>query len=233
MLAEAQRRNLRKQIAAALRTVSFEPGELAYLALTSKPEHAVRDKLAWALTKAGTTPAREWRRCDLALLGRSAEPLAVVELKSTHTGDVEWVRAGTGGVRAAFAKAHGARNYLEGLIRADAVKARSFAGSGEAYVLLTVTHVLDPVPPALDPWVKYGRQLRRVADRRKAERTLDGYLARLGPVTRVPLGGGEAFGIRACVDAWLCGPLLGTDVAHTQQHEDARSIAGRRRRPTG
>src|SRR5580658_2762905 len=32
---------------------SFEPGELVYLGLTSKPEHAIRDRLAWASMAAG------------------------------------------------------------------------------------------------------------------------------------------------------------------------------------
>lgn len=206
-----RRVTLRREIAAALAEVggSFEEGELAFLALTSKPEGLVRDRLAWALVKSGRRVAREWPpgRCDLAVLGDGGDPLALVELKATHTGSMEWGRAGTGGVRAAFAEKHGGRTYLEGLIRADAAKALAFAGSGEAYVLVVVTHVADPVPPALDALVKYGRELRAVADLWEAEQTLVGYLTPLGQATRVPLGGGEAFGLRASVKAWLCGPV--------------------------
>jgi hypothetical protein len=203
--------SLRVELSSALAEVgaAFEPGELAFLALTSKPEALVRDRLGWALTKSGRRVAREWppSRCDLAVLGDGGEPLALVELKATHTGSMEWGRAGNGGVRASFAEKHGARTYLEGLIRADAAKARALAGSGEAYVLVVVTHVGDPVPPSLDAFVKYGRELRAVADRQQAEQTLAGYLAPLGEAAPVDLGGGEAFGIRATVNAWLCGPI--------------------------
>jgi hypothetical protein len=45
---------------------------------------------------------------------------------------------------------------------------------------VVVTHVSDPVPPALDTLVKYGRELRAVANLREAERMLTGYLAPLG-----------------------------------------------------
>lgn len=82
-----------------------------------------------------------------------------------------------------------------------------FAGNGEAYVLLVVTHVGDPVPPVLDALVKYGRELRTVANRRDAYATLASYLEPLVKVSRTRLGHGEAFGIRASVEAWLCGPL--------------------------
>lgn len=45
---------------------SFDPGELAYLALTSKSEHIIRDRLAWTLSTRGHRVARDWRaRGDL------------------------------------------------------------------------------------------------------------------------------------------------------------------------
>lgn len=54
---------------------SFDPGELPYLALTSKAEHVVRDRLAWALSTGGYRVAREWRaRGDLAVLDDDGEP---------------------------------------------------------------------------------------------------------------------------------------------------------------
>src|SRR5438105_184489 len=69
---------------------SFDPGELAYLALTSKVEHAVRDRLAWALSKRGHCVAREWRRTDLAVLDEAGDPRAALEAKATYTHDVRW-----------------------------------------------------------------------------------------------------------------------------------------------
>ena len=203
--------SLRGQLVRALGDVAnaFEPDELAYLALTSKPELLVRDRLAWVLMKAGHRVAREWGRCDLAVLDGDS-PAAIVELKAAHTARVEWGLAGSGGKRAAFAELHDARTYFEGLIRADAAKALSRAWpEGEGYVVVVLYHVADPVPQALDAVVKYGAELRRVADQREAERKIGEYLARLGEATQVRLGAGEAFDVRCTVDAWLCGPLHG------------------------
>jgi hypothetical protein len=170
----------------------FDPDELAYLALTSNPEHLVRDRLAWQLTKAGHRVAREWHRCDLAVLDENDEPVALIELKAPHTGDVVWGRKTTN---------------LEGRLRADAAKARLLAPGAEVYVLVALTHVVDPVPPTLDAIVKYGKQRRRVADQQKAEITINGYLMRLGQTNRVRLGEGTALGLRCSIDAWLCGPV--------------------------
>lgn len=193
----------------ALDRLSFEPDELAYLALTSKPEHLVRDRLAWALTKDGHHVAREWRRCDLAVLDGD-DPAAILELKAAHTARVEWGLASGGSQRAAFAERHGGRTYFEGLIRADAAKALvSARPEGEAYVAVVLYHVADPVPRQLDAFVKYGVELRRVADRRQSERKVGEYLVRLGETTKVRLGAGTAFGIRCGVDVWLCGPVKG------------------------
>jgi hypothetical protein len=78
-------------------------------------------------------------------------------------------------------------------------------------VLVVTNHVADPVPRELDALVKYGDELRRVADEREAQRTIYGYLTRLGQASRVRLGVGTAFGLRCSVDAWLCGPLGPTE----------------------
>jgi hypothetical protein len=135
------------------------------------------------------------------------EPAVVIELKAPHTGDVRWGRADGSGERAAIARKHGVDNQLEGVIREDAEKGKNAARAGEAYVLVVLTHVADPVPRELDALVKYGYQRRRVADQQEAERTICGYLMRLGETSRLPLGVGTAFGLRCSIDAWLCGPL--------------------------
>jgi hypothetical protein len=195
---------LSAHLVAALEQIRFERDELAYLTLTSKPEHAVRDRLAWALTKSGQLVAREWRRCDLAVFS-GEKPVALVELKATNTGNVEWGRTGERGLRAAE---YGATTYFEGLLRKDAAKARALLPHRPAFVLLVLYHVLDPVPRQLDAFVKYGHELRRVADKAKAERAIRSYLKRLGRVTPpIPLGAGKAFDIRVSVDGWLCGPV--------------------------
>jgi len=204
MFAPPPPRTLRRDLLAALGNVAdaFEPNELAYLALTSNPEFQIRDKLAWQLTKAGHRVAREYKRCDLAMLDGN-EPAAIVELKAPHTGDVRWGRSGE---RAAIARKHGVDNQLEGVIREDVEKAKKLAPAAETYVLVVLTHVADPVSRELHALVKYVGQRRRVADKREGERTISGSLTRLGETSRVPLGSGTAFDLRCCVDAWLCGP---------------------------
>lgn len=62
-------------------------GELAYLALTSKPEFAIRDRLAFELHKRlfpEYIVAREWKRIDMAILRNEdqPEPEFLIQLKT-------------------------------------------------------------------------------------------------------------------------------------------------------
>jgi hypothetical protein len=136
---------LRDVLFGGLSAVRFEDGELAYLALTSKPELYVRDRLAWALSKAGHDVAREWRRLDLVIL-RDGLPEAVVQLKVMYAGE-------------AYLERH-MRLYRPSIAR-DIESARRLAPDAEAFVLVVVTSVLDPVPRRLDGLVKYAATLRR------------------------------------------------------------------------
>jgi hypothetical protein len=66
--------------------------ELAYLALTTKSEGPMRDRIAFHLHKTHKESefwvAREWKRIDLAFIGRSdREPICLVELKAIYTVD--------------------------------------------------------------------------------------------------------------------------------------------------
>lgn len=73
----------------ALKVLEHNPGvfkenELAYLALTSKPELQFRDRLAFQLHEQlinRITVAREWKRVDLAFLNGN-EPQALIQLKA-------------------------------------------------------------------------------------------------------------------------------------------------------
>ncbi|MCC6140184.1 MAG: hypothetical protein IT389_06155 [Nitrospira sp.] len=63
-------------------------GELAYLALTSKPEFVIRDRLAWELHNKQLPPefivAREWKRIDIAILRKQDKPTpaSLIQLKT-------------------------------------------------------------------------------------------------------------------------------------------------------
>ena len=63
---------------------AFQKDELAFLALTSKPELQFRDRLAFQLyeqLRDRITVAREWKRVDLAFLNGN-EPQALIQLKA-------------------------------------------------------------------------------------------------------------------------------------------------------
>lgn len=184
---------------------SFEPGELPYLALTSKPEHAIRDRWAWALMKRGRRVAREWReRCDLAMLGDDGEAVALVELKASYTHDVRWSMSAT--KLAEFRARVGGETALASLLRSDADKVLRIAGAGRGFLLLIALHRELAVPPTLVEMVSEGRRPPR--ERSGAEASLAAYLAPLGPVSEpIPLADGEAFGVPMAVTAWLCGPV--------------------------
>ncbi len=72
---------------------SIDPGELAYLALTSKIERPLQDRLAWLLhiRLPGWVVSREWRAIDIAILSAGAEsPLVLLEAKAMYSFDVAW-----------------------------------------------------------------------------------------------------------------------------------------------
>jgi hypothetical protein len=153
---------LSEKIAEALAQLQFESDELAYLALTSKPELQVRDRLAWRLHQELSPRllvVGEWRRCDLAILDGEA-PIACLEFKAAHTGDVDWGTAEGVGARASFALQHGGTTYFEALLRADVRKARALAPKADVYVIVVLMHVFDPVPRDLASVMKYAGQLR-------------------------------------------------------------------------
>jgi hypothetical protein len=75
----------------ALEDASFERGELAYLAVTSKVEFPVRDRLAWELHRGledrSLLVAREWRRADMAVV-REGDAVVVIEGTALYAFDV-------------------------------------------------------------------------------------------------------------------------------------------------
>lgn len=182
----------------------FERGELAYLALTSKPELAIRDRLAWILVRGGHRVAREWReRCDLAVLDTDGEPFVVLESKAVYGHDTRW---GWNTSYRATRDRIGATAALDAALRSDADKVLRLAGQGAGYLLVTVMHRLDKVPPALRELISEPKP--PVVDPVVAEATIAAYLAPLGQVSSVvDLGDGELEGVNVKVRAWLCGPV--------------------------
>jgi hypothetical protein len=202
--------DLRETLAHHLRGIggSFDDGELAYLASTSKIEAAVRDKLAWRLHQQlgqDVVVSREWplggrKRADVALL-RDSIPWAVVEFKALYAFDVH------------IEKKRG--EYRE-RVRTDLARAAEWAPQADAYAVVLTTHVAGTIRPDLARVVKYatgvGRALTQLgtadAVRSKALDIWGQELATLGaPVEAIELDHGAAWGLDIVLDAWLVGPV--------------------------
>jgi hypothetical protein len=119
----------------------FNENELAYLALTSKVEFPIRDKLAYNLYKRlkeqDIIVSREWRRSDLAFL-YSGQPIFICELKAAYTFDIFSHKA-----------------YLD-LIEKDIAKAKAISTpQTEIASLFLTTHVHQLVDNRFNKVIKY------------------------------------------------------------------------------
>ncbi|MGW7076921.1 hypothetical protein [Streptomyces sp. NPDC054866] len=206
---------------------SFEPGELAYLALTSQVENPVRDRVAFQMHRRfeGTRldVGREWtgmfaegrggqrvlRKVDLALVERPRRrpryvqpPKAVVEFKAVHS-------------YAAYTKGH--LNRIERLVRADVLKSVSWEGCilGDVYAVLLLPHVTVLHERKLAAHVMKGHAeidwrcwLQQVDGLRYP--AIDGITARLaplGPVREGLIDGGTEYGCHVTVPYLILGPV--------------------------
>ncbi|MHA7209602.1 hypothetical protein [Arthrobacter sp. MDT1-65] len=184
---------------------SLAPGELAYLALTSKVELPLRDRLAWSLSTKlpDLVVAREWKRTDLAILDSSATPMVLVEAKALYTFDI------------ANPERANVRKYT-GMVESDLAKAyRLLAGRpGSVFALVLVAHPIDAPPTCLDEVNKYRRDIHSALNkapqeevRANARATVSSALEPIGPTVHGSLAGGTAFGVRVDVDYSIVGPV--------------------------
>jgi hypothetical protein len=178
----------------------FHPNELAYLALTQKVEHAIRDRLAFSLYSAwaereSLLVCREWKRIDIAIL-KDSLPLALLEAKAQYTFDI--LRSGV------------PHNYPK-LILNDVEKVfpRRTADT-EVFTLLLATHPHGVPDKQYHAAIKYCPGIIRgssidaglVEARDEVKRRLVGHpMVDDGEIT-----GGSAFGIAVTVAYWLFGP---------------------------
>lgn len=185
---------------------SFAPNELAYLALTQKVEHAIRDRLAFALHRRlgeNTTPlvCREWKRFDLAVLDGET-PKLLLEAKAMYTFDI--VKDGT------------PYPYPEFLQR-DVAKAMNLKAAPsetfpEVLTLLLATHPHDSPSKEYAQAVKYCGDIvkyaRRGIDIPQADDEVKRRLSAHPRAAHSVIPGGSAFGMRVSVAYWLFGPYV-------------------------
>jgi hypothetical protein len=209
---------IREKVLRQLRGLAarFAPNELAYLALTSKVELPVRDKLAFALhADMGnrTQVAREYSLrkiaagdflADIAVMDQTGDPVAFVEAKACYVYDL-----GPIGQR---------KRYLQ-LLQSD--QRRHGGHSRPVLSLLIATHPLRVIPSNLKNVVKYANliELSLRWGKDPPDKVLEGVEDKLRtvqaasslrpaiPVDRVVLEAGEAFGVPVQVAAWLIGPV--------------------------
>ena len=181
---------------------SFERGELAYLAITSKVEFPVRDRFAWELHRRledrSLLVAREWRRADLAVV-REGDAVVVIESTALYAFDV--------------LREPGLHKY-RAKVTGDLAKATALAPHADAYALVLCTHVLGEIDPQLRRWVvKYSSGIIGAAKshghagQEAARQALGGELSQLGPSDRREMPSGSVWGLDVVVDAWLVGPI--------------------------
>jgi hypothetical protein len=180
-------------------TENFQDGELAFLALTGKPENPIRDRVGWRL-QCELGPkilvAREWRRRDLVLLQASdpSVPLAVLEFKAGLTNEI------------------GRPEQFARWLAEDVAKLRS-ARLGDAALFWIALHVAvdSEIGRPLNEVVKYRSlyNLSRSADqRRQDERFFVDRLSVYGGISRGTFKRGKPFhGFNVDIDYAVVGPI--------------------------
>lgn len=178
----------------------FSQDELAYLALTSKIELPIRDRLAYSLYRRfgnddGVLVAREWNRVDLAIIA-DQRPRLLLEAKAMYILNI-W---------------DGYRDKLLNSVRKDLADLKNkHSDERIERLLLVLATDCDSCPrESMDEAVKYSSHIRRYDEVRRSENEI--YKAAremFGEFEHFSSGritGGRAFGMEACVYYWLFGP---------------------------
>ena len=199
------------QITNGLRALGqqFRRDELAYLALTQKPEHVLRDRLAFEIHR--TLPegdpslcvCREWKRVDMAIL-KDNVPLALLEAKAFYTFDLR--------SKNVAAKYLGPNGYImKDICKARATAAR-YVGSGtvappETYALVFATNTLERPNIQFRQPIKYFNQVVKYSRDRisfeEAGRIVCGHLGCCSLVESCRFEAGVAFGVKVELFGWL------------------------------
>jgi hypothetical protein len=195
----------------------FHPNELAYLALTQKIEHAIRDRLAFCLHRKWAEQdsllvCREWNHVDVAVM-KDSLPVLLLEAKAQYTFDI--LKKG---------KPH---DYPDLLLN-DIKKVSSRRNSDtEVFTLLLVTHPHGAPDHKYRAAVKYFPGVTRGAttgfslDEAKAE--IDRRLIGHPQAATDEIKGGNAFGVAVSVAYWLFGPYPNNAVSPTVSTASRRS----------
>jgi hypothetical protein len=183
----------------------FQPNELAYLSLTQKVEHAVRDKLAFSIhlqleKEPSSLVCREWNRRDLAVL-IDDKPALLLEAKAVYTFDI-------------MKQDRAPHNYPE-LVADDVKKAMAWqsepaSSRPEVFTLLLATHPYNNPSRKYVQAIKYFDRVATFSEMKVSLQTVHQEV--VGRMANHPLchsgswHGGKAFDIELEVAFWLFGP---------------------------
>jgi hypothetical protein len=189
---------LRAAVAEA--AISFAPNELAYLALTSKPEQHFRDRIAFVLYRMladkPVLVCREWNRVDLAVLAAEDQtPGILLELKWMYSMDAWADRA----------------DYHRAVLEDEAKALRLASPSTSVYTLLLATHPRTKIHSQYWPAMKYASNVNRflllAGSAEKIAETACDAASKLFGTHRIfasgDIDGGVAYGVQASVMWWL------------------------------
>lgn len=178
----------------------FSQDELAYLALTSKIELPIRDRLAYSLYRLfgngdDVLVAREWQRIDLAIIA-DQRPRLLLEAKAMYILNI-W---------------DGYRDKLLNSVRKDLADLKSKYSDErvEKLLLVLATDCADCPAKNMDDAIKYSSHIRRYDKVRRSENEVHGaakkMFAEFEHFSSGKIAGGRAFGMEASVYYWLFGP---------------------------
>lgn len=189
----------------------FKEDELAYLALTSKVEFPLRDRLAFQLHEKlfdqGLSVSREWtprkqrrKRFDLAILSQN-RPVVIIEMKAMYSFDA--------------VKRSNKKKYATA-IKDDVRRAKEVADNAtEIFAILLVTHPTRQIDKRFSDVVKYLPQVNSVyGSDGSPEKALEiarqniyKDLKNLKNIKDGEIPGGTAFEVATLVYFWMMGPF--------------------------
>lgn len=185
---------------------AFQADELAYLALTQKVEHAIRDKFAFKLHKKMSTESpellvcREWLRSDLAIL-RNDKPALILEAKAVYSFDIV---------------KKGAQHSFPEMVSADLEKAAAWAPFAppdaplETFALVIATHPHTAPGAQYHQAVKYYGGVSRYAIETNNYETvcavMNQKMAHVKQLHCCQVAAGNAFGVQVSIFLWLYKP---------------------------
>lgn len=179
----------------------YPDGKLAFLALTQKVEHTIRDSLAFSIHReigaSYGAVCREWNRFDLAYINHKREPEMLLEAKAIYTFDII---------------KKGARHNYPALLNSDVAKLQKYKNNTKSlFTLLLATHPHSAPRQLYSEAIKYYGSVKKYAPPNftisDADQEVRRRLNHLPHIASGAINGGTAFETEVSIAYWLFGPF--------------------------